>query len=110
MKNSPLLFVLIFILILSLIFSLASWSEFYEVGILKNVENYPFGAEGPVAELWHYESAKNYTIYNLVLGILWTFVSVLSLISIFNKNLKYSKSLIIFAFIVYIFGRILENL
>ena len=100
MKNSPLLFVLIFILILSLIFSLASWSEFYEVGILKNVENYPFGAEGPVAGLWQYESAKNYTIYN----------SVLSLISIFNKNLKYSKSLIIFAFIVYIFGRILENL
>ena len=104
MKNSPLLFVLIFILILSLIFSLASWSEFYEVGILKNVENYPFGA------LCQYESAKNYTIYSLVLGILWTFVSVLSLISIFNKNLKYSKSLIIFAFIVYVFGRILENL
>ena len=110
MKNSPLLFVLIFILILSLIFSLASWLEFYEVEILKNIENYPFGAEGPVAGLWHYESAKNYTIYNLVLGILWTFVSILSLISIFNKNLKYSKSLIIFAFIVYVFGIILENL
>ena len=59
----------------------------------KNVENYPFRAEGPVAGLWQYESAKNYTIYNLVLGILWTFVSILSLISIFNKNLKYSKSL-----------------
>ena len=51
-----------------------------------------------------------YGAFFLVLGILWTFVSVLSLISIFNKNLKYSKSLIIFAFIVYVFGIILENL
>ncbi|WP_188618480.1 hypothetical protein [Cloacibacterium rupense] len=80
------------------------------MGILKNVENYPFGAEGPVAGLWQYESAENYTVYNLVLGILWTLVSVLSLISIINKNLKYSISLIIFVFIVYVFGRILENL
>ena len=54
MKNSPLLFVLIFILILSLIFSLASWLVFYEVGILKNVENYPFGAEGSFSLLLHY--------------------------------------------------------
>lgn len=109
MKNKPFLFLLIIFLILSLIFSLSSFFAFYEVAVEKKLELYPFGTEGSVAGLWQYKNSNNYIIYNLVLGFLWTLVSIMIVISLIKKNFTLGKYSIIFAIIVYSIGRIIEN-
>lgn len=64
-----------FSLIISTFFVLMCFNEFYNVVILDMASQYPFGAEGPIADLDHYRTAETYVAYCLKWGII--FLSVL---------------------------------
>lgn len=46
--------------------------EFYNVVVPKNIENYPFGGEGPVANCYYYKTAELYATHSLVWGLVFT--------------------------------------
>lgn len=104
------LIVSLIIILISFFLSFASFDEFYGVGILHHTKDYPFGAEGPVARLWQYENASNYAIYNLICGILYLIVFAVNTFSLLVVNRKYLNISIGFAFFVYLFSKLLENL
>ncbi len=56
-------------ILLNGLFSSIGLSEFYNVGIKKETENYPFGGEGPTP--FFYETAELYANVNLAHGLVF---------------------------------------
>ncbi|MGC4129901.1 MAG: hypothetical protein QM564_10230 [Bergeyella sp.] len=106
MKNyipNWLIFCVVLICVISAFFAFMSFHEYYNVGILKEYSEYPFGAEGPVAGVWHYKNADNYVLYNLIFGCVSAIILLLNLISFFEKNQKLMKlgiAVFVLAFII----------
>lgn len=54
-------------ILLSGFYAFFGLSEFYKIGVLKQIEFYPFGGEGPVP--YYYRTAILYSYVNLTYGI-----------------------------------------
>lgn len=78
----------VLIFIISAFFTFISFDEYYTVAILKQTSEYPFGSEGPVAGTWQYENESNYSLYNLISGLFYAVVMLLTLIAFVKRNLK----------------------
>lgn len=93
----------VLICIISGFFAFIFLYEYYNVGILKEYSEYPFGAEGPVAGVWHYKNADNYSMYCLIFGCVSAMILFLNLIVLFKKNQKLMKlgiTIFVLAFII----------
>jgi hypothetical protein len=58
--------------IVLILFCFISFAEYWTLGVMSNpkaISNYPFGMEGPVAGLWHYNSVENYVFLSLISGL-----------------------------------------
>jgi hypothetical protein len=68
------------------LFTVTFLYEYYVVGIKKDIEGYPFGAEGPVAGLEYYKSADLYANHALTLGSIATLLFALSLYFVIKRK------------------------
>lgn len=60
--------------------------EWYRVAILKKIENYPFGGEGPVP--YYYKTAELYSKVNFSQGIIFLSLTVLGLWALIRNKRK----------------------
>jgi hypothetical protein len=70
--------------------------EWYIVGILESIEDYPFGGEGPVP--YYYKSANLYSTVNLVWGISYSISLLFGIWFIIKKQFR--SLLIIFGVVL----------
>lgn len=61
-------------------------SEFINVAVLKEVENYPFGCE--CVNSFSYKTAKHYSIASLLYSILFFLISFFSIRAVIRKKIK----------------------
>lgn len=61
-------------------------NEWIKIGLLKQIDNYPFGAQGPVP--YYYESAGLYSQIMLLCGLLFLANLILGIISILKNNIS----------------------
>ncbi len=87
-KNSRVLFWCLAVLTVALtgLFSLVDLSEYYIVAVKKDIEGYPFGAEGPVAGIEHYKSAELYAKHMLKWSLIFFALFVLTLYFIIKRK------------------------
>jgi hypothetical protein len=70
----------------------------------KEVSNYPFGTEGPVAGLWHYKSVENYVFLSLITGIISFCLAVLFIIFRKNKSIIFIVSMHVISILTILSG------
>jgi hypothetical protein len=66
-----------------LFFAVMDLSEYYIVGISKDIDGYPFGGEGPVP--YFYRTAELYAAVCLTYGVLFSFLAILGILNIWKK-------------------------
>jgi hypothetical protein len=77
----------VFILIAAGFFIYMFFEEFYITGIYKKMNGaYPFGCINEC--LWYYQSAKIYSLYNLICGLIVLIPYICLLYFLFRFNLK----------------------
>jgi hypothetical protein len=59
-------------------------SEWIKIGVLKNIDNYPFGSEGPTP--YYYKSAACYSAIMLVSGIIFLGLLLFGIWSVIKGN------------------------
>ena len=96
-------FFIALIAFIATILFLISCYEYYNVEILENINNYPFGMEGPVAGIEHYESPIKYADMMLKTAIITFISSILLWFGIFKENLKLIISGIVLMIIAIIY-------
>ena len=83
--------------ILLTLFGALSFGEWYRVGLIADpqvIQQYPFGGEGPVAELPNYASADTY-----VRSALWDWVVSAMLVLLFlSAGVLHSRKLVLIAY------------
>lgn len=60
--------------------------EYFNVGVFKNTDGYPFGHEGPVAGIEHYKSADLYAKHMLTTGLIQLTIFTLTLFLIIKRK------------------------
>jgi len=84
-NNNKLLWTLpYFIVLVGLFFSYAGLSEFYNVAIKGETGTYPWGLVNEVP--WYYRTPSTYSTYNLISGLLFSAVTILTLWATVKKD------------------------
>lgn len=81
-------YIFIVIAVLISILTILSFSEYINVAILKNIENYPFGGEGPVAGVNYYENASAYSMAMLYYTISGLVISLTLWLALLKEKIK----------------------
>ncbi len=97
------------ILIVSLGWVILAGCEFYNVAILQEAEDYPFGSEGPVAGAWQYENKVNYTIFISIQIIMCVFLILLAAIGLVRKNVFIVKFAMIMFSVSFVLLHIIQG-
>ena len=84
----------VFGILIAGILAVIGLSEYYTVALKKNIENYPFGGEGPVP--YYYKTAELYSCVNLSWGLVFLIVSG---VGIWNWKAKKIDEIIIIGLI-----------
>jgi len=61
-----------------------NFHEWIKIGLLKKVDNYPFGGEGPVP--YYYKTAVLYSLIMLLWGLIFFANLIFGIISLIKKN------------------------
>ena len=86
---------------LSGLMAATNFAEFYKIKILKRLENYPFGFEGPVP--YYYKSERMYATFMLFSGTIFLCILIFgsySLIKGFRKRVYVAFSLTLLLILV----------
>lgn len=88
MNRKPIIAISLFTITISGFWGLLNFSEWYNIAILDNTENYPFGGEGPVP--YFYKTAELYSLINFTWFIIFFTVMFSAIIALYKGNLKMS--------------------
>ena len=83
---------------ISAFFAVMDLSEYYIVGVLKDVEGYPFGGEGPVP--YFYKTAELYAMVTLSYGVLFILLTILGIFNIRKKLINGHLLFVIVFFLI----------
>lgn len=87
-------------LLFNVFFLIVNWTEYYTVGILKNINDYPFGGEGPVP--YYYKTSEMYAQVNLIWGIIFTINIILLITSLIKRERSFKISMLSLTWILII--------
>jgi len=87
--------------IITLLF-FASLYEYYNIAILKNIEDYPFGSEGPVAGIEYYENATKYSYAMLQISLVSLLSSLFIWLGIFKERILFILIGIVFMILSFV--------
>jgi hypothetical protein len=75
-----------------------NWIEYYTVGILKDINDYPFGGEGPVP--YYYKSSELYAQINLTWGLIFSLNFILLVVSLIKGVSSFRTIMLIVTWIL----------
>lgn len=107
---SKYIFMLISLVIISIcvLLSFLNLYEYYYVGLMNQIKDYPFGAEGPTP--YYYKSADLYAKVNLVWGVVFLMTLIFTVWNVIKSNRKQVNRifivLLLLLFVFYIHGQI----